>query len=631
MNQAYQRTFPVGAEVMSGGGVHFRVWAPGRSRVQVIFEETNRATDPAGVEAFDLKSEPGGYFSGSLRHAEAGMLYRLLLDSRENMFPDPASRFQPRGPLGPSCIVDPRRYQWKEGDWKGLSAKGNVLYEMHVGTFTLEGTWNAARQRLPALARLGITAVEIMPVAEFIGEFGWGYDGVDMFAPYHGYGTPDEFRDFVNAAHRLGLGVILDIVYNHLGVDGNFLKQFSPSYFTERYTNEWGEAINFDGPDSNPVREFFVANAVYWITEFHLDGFRIDATQQLFDSSPEHILAVISRETRKAAGSRSILLVAENEPQDPAMVAGIEQGGKGMDALWNDDFHHSTHVALSGHSDGYYSDYRGTLQELISLVKYGFLFQGQYYSWHKAPRGSSGLWIEPHHMVVYLENHDQIANSSTGYRLHRFCHPGSYRALSAYLLLHPATPMLFQGQEYGAETPFFFFADRDRTAALRENRLKFLSQFAAFATQEARENIPDPIEPTTFNASKLRPPADETINPYYLLHRDLLALRKLDPVFSRQARNCIDGAIVGPHAFVLRYFDKEHGDRLLVVNLGPDLQLCPLPEPLLAPEHASWWELLWSSESVRYGGRGTAPVLTEMGWHLTGYSAVVMKSRLVEE
>ncbi|HEY0511009.1 MAG TPA: alpha-amylase family glycosyl hydrolase, partial [Thermoanaerobaculia bacterium] len=345
------RRLPVGAEVVPGG-VHFRVWAPLRRRVEVLFaEDTEEAAEEWPVE-FELTPEAGGYFSGLVPGAGAGALYKLRLDGG-GAFPDPASRFQPQGPHGPSRVVDPSTFDWTDGGWPGIGRDGRVIYELHAGTFTPEGTWEAAERELAALADLGITVVEVMPVAEFPGRFGWGYDGVDLFAPYHVYGEPDGFRRFVDRAHAAGLGVILDVVYNHLGPDGNYLTQFSATYFTDRYTNDWGRAINFDGAGSGPVRELFVANAGYWIDEFHLDGLRFDATQDVKDASQDHVLAAVVRRAREAAGGRSVYNVAENESQNTRLARPPEEGGYGIDALWNDDFHHSAYVALTGRNEAY--------------------------------------------------------------------------------------------------------------------------------------------------------------------------------------------------------------------------------------------------------------------------------------
>ena len=404
-----KRRWPVGAEVL-GAGVHFRVWAPAAQDVAVVLEEGN---DQRGLVCA-LTPEGKGWFSGRLEGVGAGTRYRYRLG--QDRYPDPASRFQPEGPHGPSEVIDPSTFRWTDAGWKGIHRKGQVLYEMHIGTFTPEGTWEAAARELPELADLGVTAIEVMPVAEFPGTFGWGYDGVDLFAPTRLYGRPDDFRRFVDRAHAAGIGVILDVVYNHIGPDGNYLKSFAPHYFTSRYENEWGEAINFDGNDAGPVREFFLTNAGYWIDEFHLDGLRLDATQQIFDASTPHILTEIARRVRQAARGRSTFLVAENEPQHVRLVKSEDEGGYGLDALWNDDFHHSAMVALTGHNEAYYSDYRGTAQELLAAVKWGFIYQGQRSQWQKNRRGTPSLNLPPEAFVTFLQNHDQVANSAHGLR-----------------------------------------------------------------------------------------------------------------------------------------------------------------------------------------------------------------------
>jgi maltooligosyltrehalose trehalohydrolase len=497
---------------------------------------------------------------------------------------------------------------------------------MHIGTFTHEGTWKAALQELPELAKLGITVLEIMPVADFPGRFGWGYDGVNLFAPTWLYGLPDGLREFVNRAHELGLGVILDVVYNHFGPDGNYLKEFSPDYFTDRYRNEWGEALNFDGENSAPVREFFISNAGYWIDEFHIDGLRLDATQQIFDASEEHVLTAITRRVREAGGKRSTYIVAENETQQTRLVRPVEQGGHGMDALWNDDFHHSATVALTGRNEAYYSDHLGTPQEFISAVKHGYLFQGQWYSWQKKRRGSPAIGLHPNRFVNYIQNHDQIANSLGGIRLHQLTSAGCYRAMTALLLLAPGTPMLFQGQEFAASTPFLYFADHHPELAelVRAGRREFLEQFLSVACNESKAFLNDPESVEAFTSCKLDFSERKKHAGYYQLHRDLLKLRRADVVFSKPRGGGVDGAVLGPDAFVLRFFGEDENDRLLLVNLGMDLNLKQVPEPLLAPAMDGDWKLIWSSEDPRYGGCGTPCVETDCGWRIPGHAAVVM-------
>jgi len=610
------RRLPIGAEPQLGGGVHFRLWAPRCREVVVEIE---------GFEPAALESEIGGYFSLWSLPARAGMRYRFRLDRGERAFPDPASRFQPEGPHGPSEIVDPGDVAWTDGAWRGRTREQLVIYEMHVGTFTPDGSWESASRELPALAELGITCLEIMPVAEFPGRFGWGYDGVNLFAPTRLYGRPMDFRRFVDRAHALGIAVILDVVYNHFGPDGNYLKLFSAAYFTDRYDNEWGEAINFDGPDSGPTREFFVANAGYWINEYHLDGLRLDATQAIFDRSEDHIIAAVARQVRSAGRGRSTFVVAENEPQHAKLARPAEHGGYGLDALWNDDFHHSAMVALTGHHEAYYSDYRGRPSEFVAAAKHGFLYQGQRYQWQRNARGTPTFDLPAESFVVFLQNHDQIANSGTGERCHALTSPGRLRAMTAYFLLMPGIPMLFQGQEFGASSPFFYFADHESGLShdVREGRRRSLAQFPSLATSEMRAELADPGGIDTFRRSVIDLGERQRHASIYALHRDLLELRRTDPVLGQ--RPCrIDGAALTDEAWMLRFFSRSGADRLLIVNLGRDLLLGPAPEPLLAPIEGQAWRLLWSSEAPVYGGSG-GPAQDAVGdWLISGQSAIVL-------
>jgi maltooligosyltrehalose trehalohydrolase len=618
------RRLPVGAEV-SGAGVHFRVWAPARKTVEVVFDEGG--TVP-------LQAEDSGYFSALAPNARAGSFYKYKLDSSE-IAPDPASRFQPQGPHGWSAVVDPAAFPWTDRSWPGVALPHQVIYEMHIGTFTSEGTWCGAQAELPHLAETGVTVLEVMPVAEFPGRFGWGYDGVQWFAPSHLYGSPDDFRGFVDRAHSLGLGVILDVVYNHLGPDGNYLPKFAPQYFSGRINTDWGPAINYDGNDSGPVREFVIANACYWIDEFHLDGLRLDATQDIHDGSEDHILRAMARDVRKHAAPREVIFIAENEPQEVKLVKSSDQGGYGLDALWNDDFHHAAMVALTGRNEAYYTDYLGTPQEFISSVKYGYLYQGQRYRWQKNRRGTPGLDLNPAAMVIFIQNHDQIANSAYGERCQKLTSPGKLRAITALLLLAPGTPMLFQGQEFGASSPFLFFADHNPELAerIRGGRLEFLAQFRSLATPEMQERFADPGDPATFERCKLNHSEREIHREIYDLHRDLLKLRRQEPVLRAQKRHGVDGAVLSGEAFVLRFFGGEYDageDRLLLVNLGIDLHLDPAPEPLLAPPAECLWTTLWSSEDPKYGGIGTPPLETpppgaDENWQIPGHAAVLLK------
>jgi maltooligosyltrehalose trehalohydrolase len=573
-----------------------------------------------------LATDGSGYFAGLAEGVGAGQRYKYGLDSA-NSFPDPASRFQPEGPHFASEVVDPSLFKWTDSSWRGVILEGQIIYEMHIGTFTKEGTWTSAAGELPFLAETGITVVEVMPVAEFPGRFGWGYDGVHMFAPSHLYGSPDSFRSFVNTAHALGMGVILDVVYNHFGPDGNYLPEFSSCYFSDTEHTDWGAAINFDGPDCGPVREFCTSNAGYWIDEYHLDGLRLDATQDIHDRSKEHILRAIAREVHRKADPRKAIIVAENEPQQVQLVQPPDQGGYGLDALWNDDFHHAAMVTMTGRNEAYYTDYLGKPQEFISTVKYGFLYQGQYYKWQKKRRGSAGLHMPPASKVIFIQNHDQVANSAYGLRCHNLTDPGRFRAMTALLLLAPSTPMLFQGQEFGASSPFLFFADHEPklAEAVRRGRAEFLGQFPSLATPGMSELFADPSDPATFERSKLDHRERETHAAVLTLHRDLLRLRREDPVFRSQRTNGVDGAVLAEEAFLLRFFGEDEDDRLLLINFGVDLHLSPAPEPLLAPPAGCEWTVLWSSEHPKYGGTGAPALDSPENWRIPGHAAVVLK------
>lgn len=627
-NVAPARRYPIGAEIQSDGRTHVRVWAPRCQRVELLWKAASSATSPAtaDVQSCELVAGDDGYFAG-FAAAGAGALYGYRLDGSERVYYDPASRFQPEGPEGWSQVVDPATFCWTDHDWRGLTPAGQVLYEMHLGTFTREGTWQAAAEQLDELARIGITAVQIMPVAEFPGEFGWGYDGVHWFAPCHHYGTPDDFRRFVDRAHALGVGVILDVVYNHFGSVSNYLNQFSDHYKSRRYANEWGEALNFDGEHAGPVREFVLANVRYWIEEFHLDGFRLDATQAIKDASPTHLLDDLERVARQAAAPRGVLIVAENEPQNTRLLHSKVSDGFGLDACLNDDFHHAARVRLTGHNEAYYSDFLGTPTELLAALKYGYLYQGQFSPWQRQPRGTPTGNLPAVAFVNFLQNHDQVANSGRGERIHQLTSPGRHRAMTALWLLAPQTPMIFQGQEFSSSKPFLYFADftGDQARAVAQGRADFLAQFPSLNTPEARAALARPEDRQTFLRSKLDFSERESNAAAYALHIDLLRLRREDVVFRAQRADRLDGVPLSNDALVVRYFGEDGNDRLLLVNFGRELRLSPLPCPLFAPPAETEWQTLWSSEALEYGGSGTPNLERYDDWRLPGEAAIVLR------
>ncbi|MEN6338443.1 MAG: malto-oligosyltrehalose trehalohydrolase [Phycisphaerales bacterium] len=620
LHAEHGRRFPIGAETLDGR-ISFRLWAPAHDKVEIAIEQPEPQT-------IDMIAEEGGYFGATIDEPDEPVRYRFRLDGRDRLLPDPASRFQPEGPHGPSEVIDPTRFPWTDAPWPGLGLENRIIYEMHIGTFTPEGTWRAAAKQFPELVEAGVDLIEMMPIAEFPGRFGWGYDGVNLFAPTRLYGRPDDLRSFVDAAHGLGLGVILDVVYNHFGPDGNHLKTFSPSYFTDRYKCEWGDAINFDGPDSAPVREFFITNARYWIEEFHFDGFRLDATQQIFDSTQPGIIAEIVRNARQAAGSRQIVMIGENEPQRIELLDPIDRGGSGLDGLWNDDLHHAMRVALTGRSEAYFSDYRGSPQEIISAARHGFLYQGQRSCWQSKPRGTPSFGVDRCRLIGYIENHDQIANSAWGTRLIELVAPGRYRAAMTLLMLGPWTPLIFQGQEFGASTPFLYFADHkpDMARFIAKGRREFLSQFSSIADGVMMQFLAEPGREDTFAQSRLNPRERQRNFRFYNLFKDLVALRRTDEVFSLCGKERIEGAVLSDRAFVLRFFGPGM-DRLLLINFGFDLRLAPAPEPLMAPPHGQGWHMILSTEDPQYGGSGIAKVPLDDGWRIPAETATVLASR----
>jgi maltooligosyltrehalose trehalohydrolase len=613
------RRYPIGAELLAKNQTSFRVWAPKAQSIDVAL----------GGDGFHaLTREADGYFSGVIE-CGAGTRYKFRVN-RGDAFPDPASRFQPDGPHGESCVVDPFSFRWTDAAWPGVKLSGQIAYEFHIGTFTAEGTWRAAMEKLPLLKETGISLLEMMPIADFPGRFGWGYDGVNLFAPTRLYGTPDDLRAFIDRAHALGLGVILDVVYNHFGPDGNYLGQYSDDYLNREAENEWGDAINFDGKNSGPVREFFITNGRYWTEEFHFDGFRFDATQSIHDRSDEYVVGAIGRAARAAAGRRSLVLIAENESQESKLVRPAREGGDDLDGVCNDDWHHSAIVALTGRNEAYLTDYRGSPQEFISAAKYGYLYQGQYYKWQEAPRGFPGFGLPPEAFVAFIENHDQVSNLAMADRVRVLTSPGAYRAMTALLLLGPWTPMLFQGEEFGATTPFCYFADvgDDKLKeAIRKGRFEFLAQFPSAASAETQQLLPMPHDARTFENSKLNWRERESNVALVKLHRDLIKLRREDSRFRLQLRGALDGAVLGRDCFVLRFFGEKDEDRLLMVNLGCRFELTPASEPLLAPPLDLEWEMIWTSDSPQYGGPGRVDIVSDEGWLLPADATVVFRPR----
>ena len=555
---------PAGAALRTLGAIHdggatsFRVWAPEHRSVDVVvYEDVGRA--PHRLEQTDP-----GYWSGTF-DVPSGTLYKYRLngDPRQT-FPDPASRYQPEGVHGPSAIVDAQRFRWTDGSWIAPRLGGFVFYELHVGTFTPEGTFRGAIDRLPYLKALGVTALELMPVGDFAGSRNWGYDGVTIFAPAHHYGTPDDLRALVDAAHAHGLALFLDVVYNHFGPDGAYADLFSPYYFTDAHESPWGRGVNLDGPYASDVRRFLIENAVHWVTEYHVDGLRLDATHALKDDSGRHFLAELTTTVREAAG-RPVLFVAEDHRNLATLLLPVSQGGYGLDAVWADDFHHGARVHTAHDSESYYGDFSGSTADLARTLRQGWLFTGQPSRHEGGPRGTDPSALAPAQFVICVQNHDQVGNRHDGARLHHQIDPAAYRALASLLLLAPETPLLFMGQEWAASSPFQFFTDHHEELGrkVRTGRREEFRSFASFADPARRALAPDPQDPGTFHRSRLR--WDEIAAPAHAgvlrLFTRLLHIRRTHPALRDRTRESFGVRTLDEHTLALSY----GGDALVVI------------------------------------------------------------------
>ena len=519
-----------------------RVWAP-------------KAESVVGVVAdrrIPLDRLDGGWWR-SVERLAPGTDYWFSIDGGEPL-PSPRARWQPTGVHGPSRIVDPAAFEWHDAGWQARPLAAGVLYELHVGTFTEEGTFDGAIARLDHLVSLGVTHVELMPIAEFGGDRGWGYDGVDLYAPHHAYGGPDGFVRLVDAAHQRGLAIILDVVYNHLGPAGNYIARFGP-YFTDRYLTPWGDSVNLDGPGSDEVRRFFIDNALMWLRDYHVDALRLDAVHAIFDMSALHFLEELTSDVHILAGAlgRNLAVIAESDLNDPRLIRSPEAGGYGMDAQWSDDFHHALHSVLTGERSGYYADF-GTLEDLAVTLVQGYRYAGDYSPFRQRRHGRPSPALDGRRLLGYLQNHDQVGNRALGERSSALMSRGRVLIGAAIVLTAPFVPMLFAGQEWAASTPFQYFTDHDAglgTAVSKGRR----EEFAAFGWDA--ENVPDPQAPDTFERSKLR--WDEISAPDHAMvlewHTRLISLRKRYP-------ELIDGRL----EYVGVEFDE--GERWLTFTRG---------------------------------------------------------------
>lgn len=506
-------------------GVDYCLWAPEIERVTV---DILRKDGPP--EVLEMMRNTRGYHHVRDEKGQPGDTYGFHL-MEGPLLPDPASRAQQDDAHGRSVVVDARNYQWHDASWQRPPFRDLVIYEIHIGTFTPEGTFLRAASRLPYLQSLGITAVEIMPIADFPGSRNWGYDGVLIYAPESRYGTPDDLRHFVDQAHAHGIAVILDVVYNHFGPDGNYLATYSPHYFTEKHHTPWGSAFNFDSDMAGPVRNFFLKNPPYWMEDFHIDGFRFDATHQIPDDSSPHILGELARVVQDRGG----YAIAEDERNEVRMITNRPEGGFGFNAVWADDFHHSARTTQTKENHSYFQDFQGGAAELVSILQNGWLYHGQLSRFMDAPRGTDASRLLPEHFIHCISNHDQVGNRAFGERLNHIILPEAYRALSMLICLTPYTPMLFMGQEWAAASPFLFFTEHEVELGrkITEGRRREFALFPEFSDETLREKIPDPQAVTTFENSRLN--WDELKSPAHLdvlkLYQECLLLRCENPVF----------------------------------------------------------------------------------------------------
>jgi maltooligosyltrehalose trehalohydrolase len=528
-----------------------RVWAPNAKKVELETAGRRAAMCQAG----------GGWWDAEV-DVPFGVDYAFRLDDGPPR-PDPRSMYQPRGIHGPSRRIDHRAFDWDDSRWQAPPLPSAVVYELHIGTFTPEGTFEAAIAKLPHLVDLGVTHVELMPVNEFPGQHGWGYDSVDIYAPHHGYGGPDGLKRLIAACHRHGLAVLIDVVYNHLGPAGNYLAEFGP-YFSDRHRTPWGEAVNFDGPHSDEVRQFFIDNALMWLREYHADGLRLDAIHAIVDTSAIPFLELLATEVAELSAhlSQHLVLIAESDLNDPRVVRNWEIGGFGYDAQWSDDFHHALHTVLTGEREGYYADF-GSLSDLALALRQNFVYAGRYSAFRGRSHGRATLGLSGHRFLGYLQNHDQLGNRARGERSSHLMSTGRLKIGAALVLTSPFVPMLFQGEEWGATSPFQFFTDFEDhhlAQAVREGRRR---DFAAWGWPP--DDVPDPQDPATFERSKLNWNELATAPHAALVdwHKRLIALR-------RQVSALTDGRLDN----VAVEFDEQA--RWLIVERGEVTVVCNL-------------------------------------------------------
>ena len=622
-----RHNMPFGAEWRDDGRVRFRLWAPAAHKVQI---ELGDGKQPM---VLPLESRPAGWFELTTDAAKPGTEYSFRINDAQKV-PDPASRFQPRDVHGPSEVIDAAAFEWRDQTWRGRPWEEAVIYELHVGAFTPEGSFAALSERLDYLADLGVTALELMPVSDFAGKRNWGYDGVYHFAPDSSYGRPEDLKELVQNAHGRGLMVLLDVVYNHFGPEGNYLGIYAPQFFTDRHQTPWGNGINFDGAQSRTVRDFFIHNAIFWLNEYHFDGLRLDAVHAIADDSTPDILTELADAVHNSVDpDRHIHLILENDRnqarylQRTTKAAASHKGElhcqpKTYTAQWNDDIHHALHVLLTSEEDGYYSDYlKDPIAQLGRCLAEGFAYQGEVSPHRNGEiRGEDTRGVPLTAFISFLQNHDQVGNRAFGERITKIADPRSVRAAMAVLLLAPSPPMLFMGEEFGAETPFLFFCDfeKDLAAAVTVGRRNEFARFAAFSDPAARERIPDPNALGTFAASRLdwksiEQPAHREWLGFY---KQLLKLRrdKIVPLLSAGCSIEAKYEVLGVRGLRAYWKFKDGAKLTVLANLGADPLggISAAGSPLYRTDNASVdslepdsleegelppWSVVWSLES----------------------------------
>ena len=558
---------PFGATV-EPGGVRFRLWAPGAKEIRLAIEGRD--------DTLPMQAADDGWHELTTDQAGPGTLYRfVLLDGLR--VPDPASRHQPQDIHGPSEVIDPAATTWSDGGWAGRPWHETVLYELHIGTFTPEGTFRAAIGKLDHLVSLGITAIEIMPIGDFPGGWDWGYDGALLYAPDSTYGRPEDLKALVQAAHARNLSVMLDVVYNHFGPDGNYFSVYAPTLYTKRHKTSWGDAINYDSRQSGPVREFMIHNALYWIEEFNLDGLRLDAVHAIMDDSPRHLLQELAERARELAGPRPLFLVLENEDNRAALLERAPGGGlQAYTAQWNDDAHHVLHVAATDEAGGYYAEYHGQTRLLGRALAEGFAFQGDMMEYRGEPRGEPSAHLPPACFVSFIQNHDHIGNRAFGDRITDETAPEAVRAIAAIYLLLPQIPMLFMGEEWAAAQPFPFFCNfsGELADAVRTGRHQEFSRFPEFADEAARARIPDPGAEATFRSAKLDWDSlqAEPHAGWLAWYRRAIAVRAQEvvPLIPHMHPNDSDFEVIGSSAVQVRWRTDDGRTLALLANLSKE-------------------------------------------------------------